>query len=115
MSLRYYMDHHVHSAIVAGLRRRGIECITAEEDGAKQLEDSALLGRATQLGCVLFSQDVDLLEIVAEWMRIGREFAGLVYARQLGITVGQAVRDLELMAKVLEAEEMRGRIEYLPL
>lgn len=34
-----YMDHHVPSAITAGLRKRGVDVFTAEEDGSATLED----------------------------------------------------------------------------
>lgn len=113
--LRFYMDHHVHSAITAGLRRRGIDCLTAYEDSAHRLEDESLLTRATALDRVLFSQDVDLLQITSRWLSGGMHFAGLIYGEQLGLTIGQAIRDLELIAKVLEPEEMRDRIERIPL
>jgi predicted nuclease of predicted toxin-antitoxin system len=55
------MDHHVHAAITEGPGRRGVDVITAHEDGAAEFEDERLLQRATQLGRVLFSQDKDLL------------------------------------------------------
>ena len=32
--LRLYMDVRVNAAIMAGVRRRGIEVVTAQEDGA---------------------------------------------------------------------------------
>ena len=57
------MDHHVHAAITEGLRRRGVEVITAYEDDTAELDDQRLLERATQLGRVLFSQDKDLLTL----------------------------------------------------
>jgi len=44
-----------------------------------------------------------------------REFTGVIYAHQLSITIGQAIRDLELLAHVFEAEELYNRIEFLPL
>jgi hypothetical protein len=109
------MDHHVDAAITEGLRRRGIDVLTAYEDGAAQLEDADLLARATQLGRVLFSQDVDLLIIADRWLQTNREFAGLVYAHQLGITIGQAIRDRSLIGQVLDPEDMRNHIEFLPL
>ncbi len=37
-----------------------------------------------------------------------------LYMDQLGISIGQAVRDLELAAKVLDEDDMRNRVEYLP-
>jgi hypothetical protein len=109
-----YMDHHVPYAITSGLRLRDVDVLTAEEDGAATLEDDPLLDRATSLGRVLFSQDEDLLAIAHQRQQAAREFAGVVYAHQLAISIGQAIRDLELIAKVLEPEDMRNRIEYLP-
>jgi hypothetical protein len=104
----------VPSAITAGLRARGVDVLTASEGGSETIEDEQLLDRATALGRVLFSQDEDLLIIANSWMQTGRDFAGLVYAHQLGISIGQAVRDLELIATVLNPEDMRNRVEYLP-
>jgi hypothetical protein len=108
------MDHHVPSAITRGLKGRGIDVLTAYEDGSAELEDALLLDRAEALDRVLFSQDQDLLAIAHRWLRMGRPFAGLAYAPQLGITIGQAVRDLELLARVLDPADMRNRIEFLP-
>ena len=79
------------------------------------MEDTDLLARATQLERVLFSQDADLLVIADRWLQTNREFAGLVYAHQLEITIGQAVRDLTLLAQVLDPEDMKNHIEFLPL
>ena len=46
MPLGFYMDHHVPSAITNGLRLRGVDVLTAHEDGTQRLEDPALLDRA---------------------------------------------------------------------
>ncbi len=88
--------------------------VTAEEDGAARFDDDLLLERATFLGRVLFSQDEDLLALAHQWQQAGREFAGLAYAHQLNITIGQAIRDLDHLAKVLDAGDMRNRVKYLP-
>jgi hypothetical protein len=109
-----YMNHHVPSAITAGLRARGIDVLTAAEDGSATLEDNPLLDRATTLGRVLCTQDEDLLAIAQQRLQAARDFAGVVYAHQLAISIGQAVRDLELVAKVLDPDDMRNRVEYLP-
>ena len=47
--------------------------------------------------------------------RQGRRFGGVIYAHQLAITIGQCVKDLELIAKVAEPEDLVGRVEFLPL
>lgn len=108
------MDHHVPSAITAGLRRRGVDVITADEDGSAKLADDLLLGRAMSLNRVLFSQDQDFLAIAHQRMAMRVDFSGLLFAHQLAISIGQAVRDLELAAKVLDPDDMRNREEYLP-
>jgi len=106
---------HVNAAITAGLRRRGIDVLTAQEDGSRRFEDTALLNRATELGRVLFTQDDDFLAIVRERQGSERMFTGLIYGHQLAATVGKYVLDLEVMCKVLEPEDLMNRIEYLPL
>lgn len=115
MSLRLYIDHNVHAEIVHGLRRRDVDCLTAAEDGRSKIDDDALLDRATALGRVMLSQDIDLLAIAIARMRAGTFFAGVIYAPQMGVTIGDAIRDAELMAKGMQPEEMRNWIERLPL
>ncbi len=115
MSLKLYMDHNSHGGIVAGLRKRGIDLITAESDGMADADDEPLLQRAADLGRVVFTQDVDFIEIAGNWIESGRNFAGVIYARQMGLNVGVVLRDVELIATVLEPEEMRNWIERVPL
>ncbi|GEM_PF-2360992 len=45
----------------------------------------------------------------------GEQFGGVIYSHQLRITVGQAIRDLEVIAQVYEPSDMENRVEYLPL
>lgn len=115
MSLRLYMDVHVREEITDGLRRREVDVLTAQEDGTDELDDPALLDRATELGRVLFSQDADLLTEGTARQRSGRHFAGVIYAHQLKITIGQCIDDLELVAKVYEPTEIADQVLYLPL
>jgi len=109
------MDVHIRRAVTSTLRLRSIDVLTAQEDGAAELDDKPLLQRATELGRVLVSQDEDLLREGALCLREGKDFSGIIYAHQLRITVGQMVKDLELIARATSQDEWRGRIEYLPL
>ena len=97
MSVRLYMDVHVPRAITEGLRLRGVDVLSAQEDNAASLPDPALLDRTSALGRILFTQDRDLLDEAARRQRSGQEFAGLVYAHQLRVTIGQCLRDLEVI------------------
>jgi hypothetical protein len=109
------MDHHVPRAITNGLRLRGVDVLTAYEDGASELQDPALLDRASELGRVLFTQDDDLLTEATHRQQRGQPFGGVIYAHQLRISVGDCVRDLELVAKAGEPADMTGRTLFLPL
>ena len=115
MSVLLYIDVHVRRAITEGLRLRGVDVLTSQDDCAIRLPDAALLERATALGRVLFSQDEDLLREAARRQHEAVAFAGVVYAHQLKVTIGQCVRDLELIAQAGEPEDFANRVEYLPL
>lgn len=45
----------------------------------------------------------------------GQHFVGVVDAHQLAVTIGQAVNDLESIAKLYEPQDIESRVEYLPL
>src|SRR5262245_13420226 len=109
------MDVHVRAAITQGLRQRGVTVLTAQEDGADQLDDPALLDRATARGYVLFSQAEDLLVEAARRQAAGETFSGVIYAHQQRITVGRCLTDLELLATADDPPDMLNRVEYLPL
>jgi hypothetical protein len=113
--VRYYIDHNFHGAITDGVRRLGIDCLTAEEDGRRRMADDLLLQRATDLQRVMVSQDLDMWVIASGWLQAGRHFGGLAYGRQWGVTIGNAISDLQLIAGAMMADEMCNQIIYLPL
>lgn len=115
MSLPFYMDVHVPAAITEGLRQRGIDVLTSQVDGTRTEDDEALLGRASELERILFTQDDDLLRVSAEWQETGREFSGIVYAHQLGPGIGRIIEDLEIISTCATADELRNTVCYLPL
>lgn len=115
MSLRLYMDVHVPYPITLQLRLRGVAVVTAQEDGAEELTDSMLLDRASSLGCVLFTQDIDFLREATRRQNIAKPFAGIIYAHQLNITIGECIEELELLAQATQPSEWANRLEYLPL
>jgi|SRR5215213_785245 len=87
MAIDLYMDHHVPRPITTGLRLRGVDVLTAAEDGAAELEDPDLLDRAGALQCVLFSQDKDLLIEARRRQIEGIPFGGVIYAHQLQVSI----------------------------
>jgi predicted nuclease of predicted toxin-antitoxin system len=115
MALKFYMDQNVPRAIAIGLRLREVDVITAYEDGAILLTDPELLDRAGELGRVLFTQDDDLLVEAAKRQKEAVFFRGVIYAHQLGVSIAACIRDLEMIARVGEPEDLFNRVEYLPL
>ena len=108
------MDVHVPRAITNGLRRRGVEVITAQEDGSAEFDDPTLLDRATELNCPLYTQDDDLL-VEARRRQLSHEtFAGVIYSHQLRSSIGKCIDDLELVAKTFEPDDLKSRIEFIP-
>lgn len=114
MPVPLYMDVHVPQAITDQLRRRGVDVLTAIEDNSATLPDDELLERAMMLGRVLFTQDILFKALAENWQRQGREFAGLIFGHQLGGTIGQFVKDLELIATASDTEEWLNTVEHLP-
>ena len=110
-----YLDVHVPAAIAAELRRRGVDVLTAQEDNSAELEDDALLLRAGSLGRLLFTQDIRFKALAENWQRSARPLAGLVFGHQLHGSIGQYIRDLELIAKASEPADWVGQVEQLPL
>lgn len=109
------MDVHIPRAVTIALRLRGIDVLTAQEDGSAELDDLALLTRAASIGRILVSQDKDLLREGARLQNELRDFLGLVYAHQRRVTIGRMVDDLELIAEATSAADWVRRIEYLPI
>jgi hypothetical protein len=109
------MDENVRGAVTRELRRRGIDLLTVQEDGAEEAEDSWVLDRSTQLGRVLFSQDEDLLSEAVGRQRRSESFTGVIYAHQLEVPIGRCIEDLELIAGASEPVEFADQVRYLPL
>ncbi len=109
------MDVHVRRSVTTGLRRRGVDVLTAQEDGCATLDDGPLLERATALDRVLVSQDDDLLREAVVRQNRAETFSGVFYAHQRNITIRRSIDDLELLAKACRPEEISGIVVYLPL
>lgn len=115
MAHRFFFDHCVHGAVVRGLRERGVDVLTAQEDGSHELSDAKLLKRATLLGRVLYTNDDDLLSEAAVVLDLGEPFPGLVFTPQTRLSIGRQIDELELIAHGTTTEEVANIVTYLPL
>jgi len=92
-----YVDVHVPASITSGLRLRGIDVLTSQEDQTTRFTDEQLLQRAKALSRVLFTQDQDFLPIASELQRVGVQFVAVIFAHQLGPGIGEMIGDIELL------------------
>lgn len=106
--IRYYTDEHVASAVIRGLRQRGVDVLSVPEADMRGATDEAHFSLAFAQGRVLFTQDTDFLRLAAS----GSAHAGVVYAPHR-TAIGDVIRGLLLLYQVLEAEDMIGKVEYL--
>lgn len=115
MAVALYFDVHVDQAIAAQLRLRGVDVLTAQEDGSDKLSDDLLLERASQLGRPIVTHDVRFHAMAENWMRHGRPFRGLIFGHLMRVSIGQCVKDLELIAKATDPQDWVSAVVRLPL
>jgi predicted nuclease of predicted toxin-antitoxin system len=113
--IRLYADENVEGQIIKGLRSRGIDILTAEEDAHSQTADALILDRAGELGRVAFSRDQDFLREAKRRQLTGEPFAGVIYAHMGRVSIGDCIRDLELAALACAIEEFENTVWFLPL
>ena len=114
MGNKLYADVQVRRAVVEGLRLRGVDVLTAQEDGTATLDDPLLLDRALALRRIIFTQDDDFLCEANQRQQTGETFGGVVYAHQLNITVSECIENLLLIAEASEWDEWLNRVIYIP-
>lgn len=104
----------MQSGLMASLRDRRFEIVTAKEAGMVNRADEQHLRRATAEECVLFSFNTgDYAAIHAKWLSTGLSHAGIIVSPQQRFSVGEQLRRILNLAGDLSREAMRDRMEYL--
>jgi len=115
VSLALYMDVHIPHAITNGLRKAGIDVLTAQEDSKDELDDKAMLFRASTLNRIVFTYDEDFLRESAALQESGQHFAGIIAIRSRRLSMQRCLTDLQLVCELCEPEELANLVYYLPL
>jgi hypothetical protein len=102
------MDEHVPKAVSDGLRRRGVDVLTAQEAGLLSARDEGHLKFVAEKRRVIFTQDADFLRLHAA----GVFHRGIAYAPQQ-TSIRTIVYGLMLIFDLLAPEDMVNHIEYL--
>lgn len=107
--IRFYMDQHFPGPVSQGLRRHGVDILTAQDAGRCGLPDSDQLAFATAAQRVVVTFDTDYLAL----HQTGIQHAGVAWCQERKYTVGQLIQALLLVHGVLDRDSMRSHVEYL--
>jgi hypothetical protein len=103
------MDQHFPGPVSKGLRRHGVDVLTAQEAGRCGVPDADQLAFATAGQRVMVTFDTDYLSL----HRAGVQHAGIVWCQEQKRGVGQLIQALLLVHGVLDPVSMRNHVEYL--
>ena len=115
MAHALYMDTCVHSAITDGLRARGVDVLTTQEDGHAETPDPLVLDRAGELGRVVYTEDDDFVKEGVRRQRAGIPFAGVIYTHQDRLSVGRRIEDLHIIVEAESEDNVVNNVRYLPI
>jgi len=107
--VQYFLDENIPAGVKEGLRRRGIDVLTALDEGLGGATDRKLLAFAVSNDRVLVTRDADFLRMHQAEV----PHAGIVYCRQHTLSIGELLRGLVLIHAVLDRETMRQHVEFL--
>ena len=113
MAHALYMDTCVESAITNGLRARGVDVLTTQEDGHSETPDPLVLDKAGELGRVVFTRDADFLREGVRRQRTGIRFAGVIYAHQTRVPIGRCIEVLREIAETRSEEEVVNSVTHV--
>lgn len=74
------MDENVPRQILLGLRLRGVDVLSVQEDRRSGDPDPIVLARANELQRVVFTRDDDFLAIANQLLQEEITFIGIIYA-----------------------------------
>ena len=112
VGLRLYADECVDGRITAGLRRRGVDVVTAADERLLGASDDQHMERATVLGRVILTADEDFFVIVRDRFASNVSFPGLMFLKP-HTDVGRAVRAIVHTADAIDPDA-QSWIKWLP-
>lgn len=108
--MKIYADENIERSIVEGLRRRKIEVFSARELGYLGKPDEFHIKKASEMKAVILTHDTDFLKIAS---RKDVTHNGVIFLHSKNISLGQCIREVELIARVLTDKDMKNHIEFL--
>jgi predicted nuclease of predicted toxin-antitoxin system len=111
--LRIYTDENVDIRVAQGLRNRGIDALTAQENGMTGSTDLEHFNYAYQMQAVIFTHDRHFLEIAKKLIEAGKSHWGVIFVSMNKLSVGECIKKLAVYADMLTLDDMKNQIEFL--
>jgi predicted nuclease of predicted toxin-antitoxin system len=114
--MKFLMDENVEPAITEGLRtkRPDLDIVTVQEVGLRTQDDEAVLAWAAEAGRIVVSHDRATLGVEAAKRIVAQQGMPGVLLIRPGVSYGDIIRDLELIAECAEASEFEHVIDFFP-
>ena len=110
--VRFFTDEDVYAAIAPALRKAGLDALSAPEAHRLGKSDDSQLAFAADEGRVFVTFNVaHFTALHRAWLSQGRHHAGIIVSSQRPI--GDMLRRILHLARTLDAETLRDRLEYL--
>ncbi|EMA36746.1 DUF5615 family PIN-like protein [Halococcus hamelinensis] len=108
MTVRFFADEHVPSAVTATLRSNGYTVITAQERYGRESVDEALLEECAHDGLVVLTNDRDFIELDDEI-----EHAGIVVYTTPNPNPSEFAVAIERVERFFAADELANQLVWL--
>jgi hypothetical protein len=115
--LQLLSDEDVPGDIVRGLRQRqpGLDLVRVQEVGLMHTEDPDVLEWAAREGRLVITRDCNTMTRHAyDRVKQGLPMPGIIVIPEF-MSIGEAVKELEILALASEPDEWRDQVVYLPL
>ncbi|MCX5806203.1 MAG: DUF5615 family PIN-like protein [Proteobacteria bacterium] len=111
--LKIYIDENVDISIAKGLKKQGIEVLTAIDEGLIGKSDIEHFNYARKINAVLFTHDHHFLNIAKRANEKGLNHPGVIFSKMNKYGIGECIRRLSVYAEIITPEEMKNQIEFL--
>jgi hypothetical protein len=110
----YFDEDAMDSDLVAALRSRGVEAVTALDAGLIGKTAEEQLAFATEQQCVLYTFNVsDFYRLHTRWTGANKGHGGMILAAQQRFPVGEQLRRILRLRASTTMASMRGNVEFL--
>lgn len=107
-----YADENVDHRIVAGLLRRQMNVVTAQERDQKQTDDEILLATATSESRLMLTNDADFLRLHSEWLAAGKSHGGIIFWT-VDVPIGDVIREIIKIAETTSEQDATNLLRFV--